>query len=258
MVRGLYTAVTGMVVQEAKQDVISNNLANTNTVGFKSDSLSSQSFEDVLIQNYSKRENGTPTRTILGNLNLGSKINDTATDFSGGNIQTTNSDTDFAIEGRGFFTVRKNNGSDQNYYTRNGHFHVNSEGYLLDDNGDYIMGTNLATNTTEPMNLGKGSVDCDPYGNVSVNGQAKYKFNFVDFNDYTKLKKIGDNLFEGDNPTQNFNASVENKALESSNVNVMKGITDMMTTMRVFESNQKIVQSIDETVGKAVNEVGKV
>ncbi|KHD38284.1 flagellar basal body rod protein FlgG [Clostridium acetobutylicum] len=258
MVRGLYTAISGMVVQEAKQDVITNNLANTNTVGFKSDSLSSQSFEDVLIQNYSKRENGVPERTLLGTLNLGSRINDTATNFTGGNIQATDIDTDFAIEGRGFFTVRKNNGSDQNYYTRNGHFHVNMDGYMLDDSGDYIMGTNLATNTTEPIKLGKGSVSCDPYGNVSVDGQAKYKFNFVDFNDYTKLKKIGDNLFQGDNPIQNFNASVENKALEGSNVNVMKGMTDMMTTMRVFESNQKTVQSIDETVGKAVNEVGKV
>lgn len=258
MVRGIYTAITGMNVQEAKQDVISNNLANMNTVGFKGDDLSSQSFDDVLIQNYSKQNNGISQRTILGYLNLGAKVDETSTNYSGGEIQNTGKDTDFAIDGRGFFTVRRNDASGKDYYTRNGHFHVNMDGYLMDDAGDNVMGTNLATNASEPIKIGDGEITCDSLGTLSVNGAAKYKLNLVDFNDYNALKKVGDNLFQGDNPIQNANVRVENKHLEGSNVNIMKSMTDMMTTMRVFESNQKMVQDIDETVGKAVNEVGKV
>ncbi|PJI09885.1 MULTISPECIES: flagellar basal-body rod protein FlgG [Clostridium] len=255
MVRGLYTAISGMIVQEAKQDVISNNLANMDTVGFKSDDLHSQSFEDVLIQNYSNKENGVPERTILGYLNLGSKVDETSTDFTGGEIKSTDKDTDFAIEGRGFFTVNKDG---QNYYTRNGHFHVNMDGYLMDDAGDYVMGKNIATNAQEPIKIGDGDITCDGYGTLSVNGVPQYSLELADFNDYNTLKKVGDNLYQGDNPIMNSGVRVENKALEGSNVNVMQGITDMMTTMREFESNQKMVQDIDSTVGKAANDVGKV
>lgn len=255
MVRALYTAATGMIVQQAKEDVISNNLANMNTVGFKNDDLSSQSFEDVLIQNYAEQNGGIPQRTLLGYLSLGSKVDQTSTNFTGGEIQNTNSDTDFAIEGRGFFTVNRNG---QNYYTRNGHFHADENGYLVDDAGDYVMGTNLSNNTKEPINIGNGTVTCDAYGNLSINGTPEYKLDTVDFNDYNSLKKVGDNLFQGQNPIENAEIYVKNKALEESNVNVMQEMTDMMTTMRVFESNQKVVQNIDETVGEAVNNVGKV
>lgn len=259
MVRAFYTAISGMMTQAAKQDVISNNLANTNTVGFKADDLYSKSFDDVYIQNYSKMENGMPVRTILGRLNFGQKTDETATDFTGGNIQDTNSNTDFAIEGRGFFTVYRDGAGGKNYYTRNGHFHVNSNGFLLTDAGDYVMGTNLSTGADERINFGAAKkVTCDSSGNISLDGRPAYKLDTVDFADYNTLKKIGDNLFDGQNPIRNAQISVKNKALEGSNVNLLKAFTDMMTTMRQFESDQKVVQAIDGTVNKAVNEVGKI
>lgn len=258
MVRAFYTAVSGMIVQEARQDVLSNNLANANTVGFKSDEMFSKAYNDAVIQNYSKVANGVPQRTVLGSINLGSKIDDTTTDFTGGEIQATNSDADFAIEGRGFFTVYRDGVGAQNYYTRDGHFHVNMNGYLVNDSGDYVMGTNLNTGADERINVGNGSIVCDRLGNLTVNGRAAYKLDLVDFNDYNTLKKVGNNLYTGQNPIRNAEVNVENKALEQSNVNIMTGMTDMMTAMRQFESDQKIVQAIDGTVNKAVNEVGKV
>lgn len=258
MVRAFYTAISGMMTQEAKQEVISNNLANIDTVGFKGDNLYSRSFDDVYVQNYSSIKNGVPTRTVLGKLNLGQQTDNTITDFTGGEIEGTDSSTDFAIEGRGFFTVYRGGVGGKNYYTRDGHFHVNMNGYLVNDSGDYVMGKNVTTGADEPIKVGQGTLGSDNYGNITINGKAAYKLDLVDFNDYNSLKKIGDNLYDGQNPIQNAQVFVRNKALEKSNVNPLTSMTDMMATMRVFESDQKVVKNIDETVEKAVNDIGKV
>lgn len=258
MIRAFYTAVNGMLTQAAKQDVISNNLANIDTVGFKGDDLYSKSFNDVYVQNYSKVVNGVPQRTLLGTLNLGQQIDETSTDFTGGEIDSTGKNTDFAIEGRGFFTVYRDGVGGKNYYTRDGHFHVNIDGYLVNDSGDYAMGKNVNTGADERIKVGNGNIASDNYGNISIDGKAAYKLDLVDFSDYNSLKKVGDSLYDGQNPIQNTEVVVRNGALEKSNVNPLTAMTDMMSTMRVFESDQKVVKNIDETVGKAVNEVGKV
>ncbi|MBP2031400.1 flagellar basal-body rod protein FlgG [Clostridium algifaecis] len=258
MIRGLYSAVSGMITQEAKQDVITNNLANSNTVGFKQDDLSVADFGDMLLQNYDKIEGGRNVRNILGSISLGSKINGVNTEFSEGAIKQTDVDTDFAIEGRGFFTVSRQEGNANNtYYTRDGHFHVNINGTLVDDSGDAVLGRNIQTGALGEINVGNGKISCDEQGNISINGTPRYKFDTVDFGNYNNLTKIGDNLYSGNNPVQ-ANVTVRQKCLESSNVNVMSTMADMITTMRSFETNQKAVQSIDETLEKLINEVGKI
>lgn len=258
MIRGLYTAVSGMITQEAKQDIITNNIANANTVGFKSDNLAIRKFDDVLLQNYDKVSGGKNVRNVIGSISLGSELDSVNTDFTQGMIQSTDKDTDFAIEGKGFFTVQRNNGTNnEQYYTRDGHFHVDMNGILVNDSGDKVMGRNLQTNALEPINIGNGKMVSDVYGNISVNGNKVYKLYTVDFNDYGTLKKVGDNLYQGNNRTEN-NALVKQKSLEKSNINIINAMTDMITTMRSFETNQKIVQSLDETLNKLVNEVGSV
>ncbi|WP_010236601.1 flagellar hook-basal body complex protein [Clostridium arbusti] len=259
MIRSLYTAVSGMITQEAKQDVITNNMANSNTVGFKGDNLAIKKFDDVLIQNKSKINNGINYTQTIGNLSLGSRIDETATDFTQGSIQNTDSDTDFAIDGRGFFTVNRDNGvENQNYYTRDGHFHVNMQGYLVNDTGDYVMGRNSNTGNQERILVGNGKITTDAYGNIGIDGRPSYSFGTVDFNNYNTLKKVGDNLYQGENPINNANVSVKQKSLEQSNINATNEMVNMMSTMRTFETQQKVVQSIDETLGQAVNDVGTV
>ncbi|MBU3142288.1 flagellar basal-body rod protein FlgG [Clostridium sp. CF012] len=259
MIRGLYTAVTGLITGEAKQGIVTNNLANSSTTGFKSENISIKKFDDVLIQNYDKIVNGKNTRNTIGSLSMGSKIDDLNTYFTQGVIQTTDKPTDFAIEGRGFFTVQRNDGiATKNYYTRSGDFHVDGQGYLVTDSGDKVLCKNKATNAVEPLNVSDGKLQADKNGNISVNGESIYKLNTVDFADYKTLKKVGDNLFEATNPIQNQNITVRQNALEKSNVNVTNEMVNMMTIMRNFESNQKVIQAIDETLGKAVNEVGTV
>ncbi|MGH4120082.1 flagellar hook-basal body complex protein [Clostridium sp.] len=259
MIRGLYTAVTGLITGEAKQSVVTNNLANANTTGFKSDNLSIKKFDDVLIQNYDKIVNGVNTKSTIGSLSMGSEIDDLNTYFTQGVIQTTDKSTDFAIEGSGFFTVQRDNGIDnKNYYTRSGDFHVDAKGYLVTDSGDKVLCKDKLTNANGPLFVGEGTMVADKYGNIKVNGEDRYKLSTVDFEDYKSMKKIGDNLFEAANPIQNADVTVRQNALEKSNVNVTSEIVNMMTIMRNFESNQKVVQAIDETLGKAVNEVGTV
>jgi len=259
MIRGLYTAVSGLITEEAKQSVVTNNLANANTIGFKSDNLSIKSFKDVLIQNYDKTANGKNIKSTIGSLSMGSEIDDMNTYFTQGVIQTTDKATDFAIDGKGFFTVQRNDGiNNKNYYTRSGNFHVDGLGFLVTDSGDKVMGKNKLTNQPGPIFVGDGKLTVDKNGNVDVNGQNTYKLDTVDFQNYSLLTKVGDNLFDGANPIQNQNITVRQNALEKSNVNVTSEMVNMMTIMRNFESNQKIIQSIDMTLGKAVNEVGTV
>ena len=113
MIRGLYTAVSGLITQQAKQEVVTNNIANVNTTGYKSDKLATESFREVLIQNYDGSPSGGK-RQELGGLSLGSRIDDTITSFTQGTIMDTGNEKDFAVVGRGFFTVERNN---SNFYT---------------------------------------------------------------------------------------------------------------------------------------------
>ena len=259
MIRGLYTAVTGLITGEARQSTVTNNIANANTIGFKSDNLSIKKFDDVLIQNYDKIVNGQNTKTTIGALSMGSKIDELNTNFTQGTHQATDKATDFAIEGSGFFTVRRDDGiTTKNYYTRSGNFHIDGSGYLVTDSGDKVLGNNKATNVVEPILVGDGKLQVTSDGNISINGENLYKFNTVDFADYKSLQKVGDNLFDAASPIENTNITVKQNTLEKSNVNVTSEMVNMMTIMRNFESNQKVIQAIDETLGKAVNEVGTV
>ncbi|SHJ67576.1 flagellar basal-body rod protein FlgG [Hathewaya proteolytica DSM 3090] len=255
MIRGLYIAVSGMVVGEAKQGVITNNIANANTVGYKQDSLNVKNFGDVLISNYDKVKNGQNVRQDLGMLSKGSAINNVSTYFTQGVHQLTDRNTDMAIQGRGFFNIERNGNT---YYSRDGHFNINQDGYLVNDMGDFVKGYNLYTGNLEKINLDSGDIHLSSEGNISVNGVERYRLEISDFPNYESLKKVGDNLYEGENPSTVTNAVVKQKYIEKSNVNVVKETVEMMNNSRSFETNQRLVQVIDETLGKAVNEVGRL
>jgi flagellar basal-body rod protein FlgF len=263
MIRSLYTAVSGLITQEAKQDVITNNLANANTVGFKGDNIAIKKFNDVLIENYDKITNGKNERNVIGSLSLGSEIDGVNTTFSQGMIEDTNKWSDIAIDGKGFFAVSRNeNGFNNTYYSRDGHFHANSDGILVNDSGDKVLASEVNDNgqiigAPAQINVGSNEIKLSSDGSFNLNG-VNYKLSTVDFADYNSLKKLGDNLYSGTNPIQNAGVSIRQNSLEKSNINVMNEMINMMTVSRTFESNQKVVQSIDETLGKAVNEVGTV
>lgn len=257
MIRGIYTAVSGLITQEAKQDVTSSNLANANTVGYKKDSLISKNFKDVLLHNYDKEVNGKNVKNVIGNLSMGSKIDGTYTLFDQGVVQATDKETDFAISGNGFFSLTSNNGNNK-IYTRNGHFKVNYEGNLINESGYKVLGKNIETGKVEPIYVGRGKIESDDSGNLSIDGKPTYKLYVVDFNDYTSLEKQGDNYLDKGNNAREVETIVSQRALEKSNVNVMAEMSNMLMNMRTFESNQKVIQTLDETLDKTVNEIGRV
>lgn len=259
MIRGIYTAVSGLVTGEAKMSVINNNIANANTMGFKSEDVIVKKFDDVLMKNYDKVVGGENVKNTIGSLSLGSEIDEVFTNYEQGNLKTTDVDTDFAIRGKGYFAVLSDDGiSKKNFYSRDGHFHVNMNGYLVNDNGDKIMGKNIDTDTDEPIFVGSGKIKLDNMGYLRVDGVEKYRFKVVDFEDYNSVKKAGDNYFSSEKTIDAGNYSIKQNNLEQSNVDISSEMVNMMAVMRNFESNQKVIQSLDETLSKSVNELGSV
>lgn len=255
MIRSLYTSVSGLISLENKQSNITNNIANANTTGYKGDDLAIKSFDEVMLQNRDKVVGGRNVSQKLGTLNLGSKIDSVNTMFTQGILKKTNKPSDFAIDGRGFFAVKR---GDETLFTRDGSFRVANDGYLINTSGDKVLGVNKNTGTMEPIFVGGNKFTLDGLNNLKVGDRTTHSLATADFDDYSKLKKIGDNYYKGENPVYNAQVFVHQGSLEASNINVSTEMVNMITTMRNFETNQKMVQTIDETLGKAANEIGAV
>ena len=250
MLRSLYLSATNMLVQRKKVDVISNNIANMDTVGFKSDSLLSRSFEDMLLERVND-PNGLDEG--VGPLNTGVHIDEVVTSFADGNLKSTDRRLDLAIAGDGFFAVSTTAGE---RYTRDGNFAVNGEGYLVTSDGNRVAGTNGF------LKVDTANITVDAKGNVTnAEGTSLGTLKIVSFADITGLKKAGNNLFINENNQQAQTAEgveVHQGVLETSNSDITNEVINMMSASRSFETSQRIVKMIDETLGRAVNDIGKV
>lgn len=266
MVKGLYTAYTGLVNQQNRLDVLTNNLANSATNGYKKEGTTSQSFADTLaIKIKDTSDYALPKK--LGEISLGVKIGENYTDYTQGSFRVTDNIYDVALDGDGFFAISftNKNGETSVKYTRDGAFTVTREGYLVTKDGDYVL-NQAAANAGNPGQAGYIQIDpnvelvIDEMGNLYQNGVQVGQLGVVDFADYDYLQKYGENmceLVEG-GQLQASNAKVVQGSLEMSNVNVVSEMVEMITISRAFESNQKIIQTIDETLDKAVNNIGSV
>lgn len=251
MLRGMYTSVSAMINLQTSQTVITNNIANVNTTGYKSETLVSKTFDDVLISNNDKYVNGKGTKQQLGTLNLGVKIDEVKTNYLQGTLVQTNNETDFALSGNGFFSVRDNEGN--TYYTRDGVFNINSEGYLVNGSGYEVLNTN-----NQPIYVGNSKITVDSNNNVILDSVVSHKFNIVDFNDYDTLNKVGQNLYSADGAITTNNYELKNGYKETSNVDIIDATSALMSNLRAFEANQKVVQVMDSTLSKIASEIGTV
>lgn len=255
MIRSLYTSVSGLISLENKQAVISNNMANANTNGFKSEELSFKSFKDVMIQNKDKIVGGQNVQNKLGKLSLGVAMDNVNTVFTQGNFKETSKAGDFAIDGRGFFVVQR--GSER-LFTRDGNFRVDNDGFLITTTGDNVLGVNRNTGNLEPIFVGDSRFVLQSDRSLEISGRKTHNLATADFRDYSTLDKIGDNYYKGNNPIYNANVTVYQGFIETSNVNITNEMVNMLTTMRNFETNQKFVSMIDESLGKAASEIGAI
>ena len=257
MVRGLYTAYTGMINQQKRLDTVTNNLANASTTGFKREGLTSKSFDQMLTVKLN--DLSVPyLNEGIGKMSLGVKIGENYTDYSQGSLKETGNTYDLALAGNGFFTIsytdKKGNTSEK--YTRDGEFTMDSEGYLRTLEGDYVQGEGGAIMI--PVETSEVSIRDN--GDIYADGEYVDSLRIVDFEDYNNIEKFGENLsnvVDGATETES-TAAVKQGYLEMSNINVVKEMVEMITISRAYESNQKLIQTEDDMLDKSVNQVGKV
>lgn len=256
MLRGLYTSVSSMLNLQERQSVLTNNIANIKTNGYKEDKLISKSFDEMTLSNNDNYKNGIAHKQVLGGVSFGTRIDEVNTNFKQGSFISTENNSDFALNGSGFFQVRDYDGNI--FYSRDGSFKVNSQGDLVTNGGHNVMGINKANGNVEPIHIGTGKMTLTPSNELIVEGGNSYKFSIVDFNDYKSLKKIDNNLYKGSNPINTNNYSVKQGFIEGSNVDYISTMAESMETIKEFEANQKVIQTIDSTLRQIASEIGNV
>ena len=258
MLKGLYTAYTGMINEQHRMDTMTNNLANASTVGFKKEGATSQSFDDILTVKIKDQSVGLQNVQRIGTNNPGVKIGENHTDYTQGSFRVTDNTYDLALGGEGFFAIEYTNkaGETSTMYTRAGQFTLNRDGYLVNENGDYVLGTQnqrIRLNTLQDSEISSN-------GTITQNGVEVARIQVTDFEDYNYLEKFGETYYrpvEGARTVQT-GATVNSGYLEMSNVQVVSEMVNLIAITRAYESNQKIIQTYDDTLDVAVNQLGRV
>jgi flagellar basal-body rod protein FlgG len=252
MYPALWIAKTGLDAQQTRMSVVSNNLANVNTTGFKRDRAV---FEDLIYQNI--RQTGaqsTEDTQLPSGLYLGTGVRTVATQklHTQGNIVQTNNSFDVALQGQGFFQVQHPDGTI--VYTRDGSFGLDQDGQMVTQNG-YLLEPNI----TVPQNTLSVTVGSDGTVSALVSGDTTPtelgQITVAQFINPTGLEAIGDNLFresassgtpQVDIPGENGSGTLIQGSLESSNVNVVEELVNMIETQRAYEMNSKAISTTDE------------
>ncbi len=258
MLRGLYTAWSGLVNEQNRMDIMTNNLANASTVGYKKEGATSQSFDDVLTVKIKDASVGLANVQRTGVRNPGVKIGENYTDYSQGSFRETGNTYDMALEGDGFFAVEFTNkaGETSTMYTRAGQFTLNKDGYLVTQEGDYVLDANNKRIQLDTLKDTDITVD----GRISQDGKAIAQIQVADFEDYDYLEKYGETYYrpiEGAKLTEG-TASVRAGYLEMANVQVVSEMVNLISITRAYESNQKIIQTYDGSLDIAVNQLGRI
>ncbi|MBD5492029.1 MAG: flagellar hook-basal body protein [Lachnospiraceae bacterium] len=289
MLKGLYTAYTGMLNEQHRMDVLTNNLANATTNGFKKEGTTSQAFDTVLAYKIKDlSEPGNLPRPLATNraidqdevnnplnedylerrvrktgLNLGVKIGENYVDYSEGPLKETENPLDLALSDRGFFAVEYTNkaGETSTKYTRDGNFTMNRQGFLQTQDGDYVLdedGRRIQMETELPVSINRN-------GDIIQDGTTVATIGIVDFEDYNYLERFGENYFqtiEGATELDRGETGVDTQILagylEMSNISVVTEMVNMITLQRQYESNQKVITTYDETLEQAVSQNGKL
>lgn len=317
MVKGLYTAYTGMLNQQHKVDVIANNLANAATTGYKKEGSTSEAFDAVLALKIKDQTTAFRARPI-GTMNLGVKIGENYTDYTQGAFQTTGNAYDLALSGNGFFCVEftSKSGVTSTKYTRDGSFTLNVDGFLVTKDGDYVLddegehirldnlmevsidehgniyqngptiasidlqryaGANFSqdedgylvtqdeefvtdTSGNRVRMLPGSNFTVDEFGSVIMEEQLIATIGLQDFEDYNFLEHYGENYYQPvEGATEKAaTAQIFEGYLEASNIQVVTEMVELINASRTYESNQKVIQTIDDTLDKTVNQLGRV
>lgn len=234
MIRSMDTLQKSFNILQKKQENTSSNVSNVNTFGFKSQKIIQKTDKEKQMFNHLKGPQ-LNDKNEIGTFIFGNRIDEINKNMTTGSMKQTNKQTDYAILGDGFFNIQLANGTIG--YTKNGHFQVNEQNQLMTQEGYLVLSDN-----GQPIDA----------------RQQNPNFRLTKFNDLNNLTAIGESLFSGVNGEQDLNSRVENHMLESSNVDMVDEMTDLLQTAREFEINQKALHTSDETLRKLTNEIGRV
>ncbi|MFS0604185.1 flagellar hook-basal body protein [Peribacillus frigoritolerans] len=279
MLRGFYTAASGMLAQQRRTELLTNNMSNSNTTGYKADQLSVRSFPEMLISSMggetvpTESKLGMSSFSRVGGLSTGVYVQEANPLFTQGTLEETQLDTDISLvdenlpinevtgrQGSVFFTVQDGDGAIR--YTRNGSFTLDGQGYLTTQSGHYVLNEN-----NEKIQLDSDRFTVAENG-VILEGNVQIARLGICYSDDPSLQlmKDGEGLYkalnDGDLPSAYAAADVGFSAkqgfLEGSNVDQSRTMTEMMSAYRSFEASQKVLQAYDKSLDKAVNEVGRL
>lgn len=258
MIRSLNTAASGMKAQQTSMDVIANNIANASTTGFKK---SRAEFEDLMYQTLQEPGTATglnsvtPTGVQVGH---GTRVTGVDKSFDQGSTKVTEAAFDMEIQGAGFFPLQMANG--QIAYTRDGSFKKGPDGRLQDKNGNFLQ-----PEITIPPNATGVEISADGQVNVviedGVEPQNVGQIQIVGFVNPAGLRSVGGNLFiptagsgvpQQAVPGQAGLGTIAQGQLETSNVNIVDEMVNMITTQRSYETNSKVIQASDQML-QAIN-----
>lgn len=266
MLRGFYTAASGMLTMQRQQEALANNIANANTPGYKADQATLRAFPEMLLYQMgsqtvpTKQPKNFPVQNPIGSINTGVYVQEYVPNYIQGSLKETGVTTDLALIdgqfpdefGSVFFTVQNENGEPR--YTRNGNFTVDGQGYLVTTQGYYVL-----DQAGNPIQTGGMEFTVSSEGQLAIGGQnvqlgIAYTANAND------LEKEGNGLFAGDAGLvpAGVTYTVQQGFLEQSNVDAMQTMTQMMESYRQFEMNQRVLKAYDDSLGKAVSEIGRI
>lgn len=258
MVKGLYTAYTGMINEQHRMDVLTNNLANANTNGFKKEGATSQSFDSVLAYKIRDVTEGYSLAKRIGVNNPGVKIGEGYTDFSQGPLKNTDNTFDLALSDQGFFAIEFTNksGETSTKYTRDGNFTLTQEGFLVTQDGDFVLDQNGQHIKIDPVK----ATTINRNGQIVQDGRVVATIQVADFEDYNYLERYGENYYQPiDGAKEKESAAqVHSGYLETSNISVVTEMVNMITVSRAYESNQKVITTYDGTLDIAANQLGRI
>lgn len=242
---GIYSALSGNIAAMNRLDVISNNLANVNTPGFKKDKML---FESMLAgdKNPPAVPQGTTADPILQKTDL-------YIDYTPGTVSQTGNTLDLALSGDGFFVVNTPDGA---AYTRQGNFQISADGSLVTADGFPVMGQGGA------IRIKGSAVEVDSMGVVKVDGTVAGTISIVDFPRPYNLVKTANAQFvpatPQDIPQPAANSGILQGHLEGSNVETVTEMVQMIETTRYYEACSKVIKAYDDISAKAVNELGRL
>lgn len=273
MLRGFYTAASGMMAQQRQVDMNSNNMANANTPGFKTDQASLRAFPEMLL---SRMEGGgfnkQTNRGSVGSINTGVYMQEGTPLMKQGDLRETGTFTDVALWNKSMpvnpdtnelgtvlFQVEANG---ETAYTRNGNFAIDGQGYLTTNQGNYVINEGGGR-----IRIPSDSFELGNNGEIVVNGNVVGQLGIAYSAKPSDLSKVGGGLFttaegEGALPLANGNQgeefSFKQGFVERSNVDPQQTMTNMMNSYRMFEMNQKVLKAFDQSLQKTVTEIGRV